>query len=554
MATGKTRGRTVAAATKAVARKTAAKKPSASDKFKITYATLGIPRPELHDQFDKALASVKAELGKTHPMLIGGQAVSSEETFDDSSPINRDWVLGRFQTGTAQHARAALAAARGAFSIWSRVGWKERVRLVRRVAGLIEKRIFQLSALLSLEVGKNRLEALGDVQEAADLIYFYCDQMEANGGFVKAMSKESPKHSNISVLRPYGVWAVISPFNFPFALAGGPAGAALLAGNTVVFKPATDAPYAGYELARCFLDAGLPAGAFNFVTGPGGTLGQELISNPEVDGITFTGSYAVGMHIYCTFTGCAAGRYPRPCIVEMGGKNPAIISRKADLDIAAMGVMRSAFGLQGQKCSACSRILVERPVKEAFVSRLLALTAAIRVGDPSQRDVWLGPVINQKAYNDYMRYCDELSHAGKILIGGRYLTDGELAKGYFCAPTIVDELPLDHPLWQEEMFLPITTIAAVDSLEEALQHANAVNYGLTAGFYSSDPAEIEWFFENIQAGVTYVNRQAGATTGAWPGYQPFGGWKGSGSTGKAGGGPYYLQQYMHEQSRTVIKP
>jgi len=221
--------------------------------------------------------------------------------------------------------------------------------------------------------------------------------------------------------------------------------------------------------------------------------------------------------------------------------------------MTAMGVVRSAFGLQGQKCSACSRIFVERPVKEAFVEKLLALTERIRIGDPTQRDVWLGPVINQKAYADYMRYCEELSHTGKVLIGGRHLTDGDLSKGYFCAPTLVDELPLEHPLWKEEMFLPITTIAAVDSLEEAMQHANDITYGLTAGFYSADPDEIEWFFNNIQAGVTYVNRQAGATTGAWPGYQPFGGWKGSGSTGKAGGSLYYVQQYMREQSRTVIK-
>lgn len=539
---------------KVTAKKPAVKKAAARDKkFKITYATLGMPNPQLHNQFDKAVERIKTELGQTHPMFIGGQPVTSDEAFEDRSPINHDWVLGRFQKGAPQHVHAALAAARKAFPAWSGMPWKERVKILRRVGDLIEKRIYDLSALLSLEVGKNRLEALGDVQETADLIHFYCDQMRANGGFIKPMAKESPKHSNVSVLRPYGVWVVISPFNFPFALAGGPAGASLAAGNTVVFKPATDTPYVGLELARCFMDAGLPEGVFNFITGPGSTVGEELITSPEVDGITFTGSYDVGMHIYCTFTGCAAGRYPRPCVIEMGGKNPAIISRTADLDIAAMGVMRSAFGLQGQKCSACSRIYVERPVKDAFTEKLLTMTERIRIGDPSQRDVWLGPVINQKAYADYMTYCEELSHAGKILIGGRYLTNDDLGKGYFCAPTIVDELPVDHPLWQSEMFLPITTIAAVDSLEEAMRYANDVKYGLTAGFYGSDPAEVQRFFDDIQAGVTYVNRQAGATTGAWPGYQPFGGWKGSGSTGKASGGLYYLQQYMHEQSRTAIK-
>jgi 1-pyrroline-5-carboxylate dehydrogenase len=183
----------------------------------------------------------------------------------------------------------------------------------------------------------------------------------------------------------------------------------------------------------------------------------------------------------------------------------------------------------------------------------LALTEKIRIGDPSQQDVWFGPVINQNAYADYINYAEELSHASKILTGGRHLIAGELGKGYFCAPTIVDELPADHYLWRHEMFLPITVIAAVDDLDEAMQCANDVEYGLTAGFFSQDAKEIEWFFHNIQAGVTYVNRQAGATTGAWPGYQPFGGWKGSGSTGKAGGSLYYVQQYMHEQSRTLVR-
>ncbi len=537
-------------AAKAAVKKAVVKRAAAPQKYKITYATLGVPNPELHDRFDQALERVRAGMGQTHPMLIGGQPVKAEETFEDRSPINCDWLLGRFQKGTAQHARDALAAARKAFPVWSGLSWKERVKIVRRVAALIEKRIYDLSALVSLEVGKNRLEAIGDVQETADLIAWCCDQMEANGGFIKPMGKESLQCSNTSVLRPYGVWVVISPFNFPFALAGGPSGAALVAGNTVVFKPATDAAYAGLEIARCFLDAGLPEGAFNLVTGPGSTIGSELFTSPEADGITFTGSYSVGMHIYCTF---ANGRYPRPCIAEMGGKNPTIVSRKADLDLAAMGVMRSAFGLQGQKCSACSRIFVERPVKQAFTEKLLALTAKIRIGDPTRRDVWLGPVVGQNAYTDYIAYCDELGQAGKILTGGRHLIADELGQGYFCAPTIVDELPVDHRLWKHEMFLPITVVAAVDSLEEAMHRANNVEYGLTAGFFSSDPAEIEWFFNNIQAGVTYVNHQVGATTGAWPGYQPFGGWKGSGSTGKAGGGLYYVQQYMREQSRTLVK-
>jgi 1-pyrroline-5-carboxylate dehydrogenase len=530
-------------------KKAAPKKPAVQ---KITYATLAMPPDDpRHAIFDQALADVKANLGQAHPMVIGGQPRMAAEQFADTSPVNTDWTLGYFQKGAAQDTRDAIAAARTAFPVWRDLGWKQRVKIMRKAADLISRRSFAISAILTLEVGKNRTEALGDVEETADLIRYYCDRMEEHKGFVQPMGRESRKHHNTSVLKPYGVWAVISPFNFPFALAGGPSGAALVAGNAVVFKPATDTPYVGLKLAECFLDAGVPEGAFNFVTGPGSTVGQELVTHPGVDAITFTGSYDIGMSIYRAFPQ-AKCTYPRPCIVEMGGKNPAIVSRHADLDLAAMGIMRSAFGLQGQKCSACSRVYVDKSVAEAFMDKLVALTDKITIGDPSQRDVWFGPVVNKKAYEDYVRHCQDLARSSELVRGGKHLTEGELGKGYFCAPTISYGLPFDHPLWQEEMFLPITTVGAVDDLDQAMRLANDVCYGLTAGLYSNDPQEIQWFLDHIQAGVTYVNRMAGATTGAWPGYQPFGGWKGSGSTGKAGGGPYYVQQYMHEQSQTLV--
>jgi 1-pyrroline-5-carboxylate dehydrogenase len=233
----------------------------------------------------------------------------------------------------------------------------------------------------------------------------------------------------------------------------------------------------------------------------------------------------------------------------MGGKNPVIISKQADLDKAAMGTMRSAFGLQGQKCSANSRIYVQEDVEDEFVKKLLALTEKISVGDPSQRENWMGPVVNASSYEDFKRFTAELGEKGDIVYGGHVIED---TNGYFVEPTIVTNLPHDNHLWQEEMFLPIVTIHAFSDLDDAMEKANDVDYGLTAGFYSEDEEEIDWFLRNIEAGVVYVNREAGATTGAWPGYQPFGGWKGSGSTGKAGGGRYYVQQYMHEQSQTVI--
>jgi 1-pyrroline-5-carboxylate dehydrogenase len=403
-----------------------------------------------------------------------------------------------------------------------------------------------------LDVGKNRLEALGEVEESADLLRYYADSMEKNRGFVNELGKlnpDDPKEKNISVLRPYGVWVVISPFNFPMALSAAPIAAALVTGNTVIFKGASDTAYTGWKTAELFAEAGLPPGVFNYVSGPGRTVGQELQDNPGVDGWTFTGSYEVGMKV---FTKAGQGRYPRPAIIEMGGKNPTIVSKTADINKAAMGVMRSAFGLDGQKCSACSRVYVQEEVYEPFKAKLAELTKKIKIGDPTERDTYMGTVVNKSAYEDYQRYIEKAKADGQVVAGGSVLTEGDFAKGYFVEPAIVEGLPEDHELVKQELFLPILHIAKVKTLDEAMQKANNTDYGLTAGFFGEDEKEVEWFFDNIQAGTTYSNRAAGATTGAWPGIQVFGGWKGSGSSGKGIGGLYTLALYMHEQSRTII--
>jgi 1-pyrroline-5-carboxylate dehydrogenase len=517
-----------------------------SEKIKITYSTLASPNPRLDELYDEAVVRARANIGQTFPMYINGEERLAAETFVKISPVDTDLTLAHFQKGTEQDAEDAVAAARAAFDGWRKTPWQERVTIMRRAADLISERLFDMAAVVSLEAGKNRLEALSDVEETADLIRFYCDQIEENEGFSVSLLSETPQHHNRSVLKPYGVWAVISPFNFPCALAGGPSGGALVAGNSVVFKPATDTPYTGWLLTTCFRDAGVPAGVFNFVTGGGRTVGQTIIDSPEVDGITFTGSYDVGMHIIRTF---ANSSLPRPVIAEMGGKNPTIISRTADLDKATIGVMRSAFGLQGQKCSACSRVYVHQDVRREFERKLLDLTKKINVGDPTQKEKWMGPVINKSVLEDYKTFSAELQEASKVLHGGNVLSD---LNGYYATPVIATDVPEDHRLWKLEMFLPIVTIAGFDDLDDAMEKANDVEYGLTAGFYSEDEDEIEAFLDNIEAGVLYVNRTSGATTGAWPGYQAFGGWKGSGSTGKASGSRYYVQQYMHEQSQTVV--
>lgn len=522
--------------------------------FKLTYATMFNPPEELHRGFDGAVAKLKQSLGKEYAMIINGKDVTADEKWDDHSPVNTDWVLARMQKGNATHAQQAITAARHAFPKWSRTPWQERVKLVRKAASLIEQRIFDLGAAMALEVGKNRMESLGDVQETADLMYYSALMMEQNKGFAKPMGKDplvGYSATNVSVLRPYGVWLIVSPFNFPFALTGGPTGAALVAGNTVVIKPATDTAWIVRLYADCLRDAGFPEGVVNFVTGPGSSLGQALADSRELDGATFTGSFDVGMKMYRDF---AERNYVRPVILELGGKNPAIVSRHANLSDAATGIVRSAFGLQGQKCSAASRVIVEEPVYDELLVRLKEMTEKLVIGDPTERTTYLGPVINKSSYGDFKNFTEEINQAGgKFLTGGHVKTGGLFDKGYYCEPTLVTDLPFDHRLWQYEMFLPITTIGKVQNLEEGMRIANSVNYGLTAGFYGS-PAETDWFFDKIEAGVAYANRPQGATTGAWPGFQPFGGWKGSGASGKNGGGLYYVQLYMHEQIRTLIKP
>jgi 1-pyrroline-5-carboxylate dehydrogenase len=401
---------------------------------------------------------------------------------------------------------------------------------------------------MALEVGKNRLEAMGDAEEAADLVDYYGDQLEAHDGFVREMARMTPIERNVELLRPYGVFACVAPFNFPLALSTGMSSAALLTGNAVVYKPAEDAPSTGLELHRIYQDAGVPPGVFQLLSGRGREMGDALWSHPLVDGVVFTGSKEVGLRI---FHGLSQ-RWVKPCLLELGGKNAVIVTGRADLDAAAEGVMRSAFGLQNQKCSATSRVYVHRAVAAGFLERLLARTRAIVAGDVTCRDVWFGPVINGRAVERFERAAAQARREGRILAGGERLRGEALDRGHFVAPTVA-ELPLSSDLFREELFVPLLAVGVVDDLDQALAESNAAEYGLTAGIFSTDREEIDRFLDRIEAGVCYVNKRSGATTGAWPGAQPFCGWKGSGSTGKGGCGPWYVQQFSREQSRTVVE-
>jgi 1-pyrroline-5-carboxylate dehydrogenase len=520
-----------------------------AEKFRVTYATMSADNEELQTKYDEAAERMKGELGKEYPFIVNGEERWTDEKYEEPSPIDSDLIIGRFSQATPKDVDDAVAAAKGFQLEWDRMGWQKRVEIMRNVANIMEERLFDLAALMAYEVGKSRLEALGDVQETAELIRWNADEMEKHEGFRTPMSGMGAAGDYYDVLRPYGVWAVISPFNFPMALSGGPTSGALVAGNAVVLKPSNQGALMGYKLYECYRDGGVPPGAFHLTIGRGALAGDHLWKHPDVGGITFTGSYPVGMDIYKHF----ATEIPKPVICEMGGKNPAIVTEHADLQKAAEGVARSAFGFGGQKCSACSRAFVAASVYDAFLERLVAVAQGLAVGDPTERATYMGPLITAKAKATHRAAHDEARSSGRIVFEGKVPDDARLARGHFAPPVVVDGLPDGHRIWRDELFAPLLAVAPTKSLGEAIARANDTEYGLTAGIFSEDESEVRGFFDGIEAGVTYANRRTGATTGAWPGVQPFGGWKASGSTGKGGCGPWYVQQFLREQSRTIVR-
>lgn len=516
--------------------------------LKITYATMSADNEELNSSFDSAVETVRARLGRDHGLLIGGEERLDREMFEEVSPIDTSIVVGRYAQATNADVDDAVAIASGFAPEWEAWGWERRRDVMLEAADLMEAEMFQLGALLSYEIGKNRLESLGDVAETVEFLRYYSRQITEHDGFVTPLNSHGPNDVNTSVLRPWGVWGVISPFNFPMALASGPSIGALITGNTVVVKPSNQGALMALEFHRVMMAAGLPHEALHVVTG-GDEVGDYLAHHDDVDGLTFTGSYPVGMYLYRTVN----EKRPKPVACEMGGKNPVVVTDSADLDIAAQGVVRGAFGLSGQKCSATSRVFIHEAVYEEMVDKLVEATEKLTVGNPLELGTFMGPVIDQAAVERFQKAVAEVESAGgQVLAGGRVLTEGTLAKGHYVEPTVATA-PLDSWVWSDELFMPFVTVTSVGSLEEGIALSNDTEYGLTAGLFSGDQDEIDKWFDQIEAGVTYVNRAAGATTGAWPDINPFGGWKGSGTSGTGGGGPWYLRQFLHEQSRTLIK-
>lgn len=501
----------------------------------------------VHSRYERALKQMAVHLGGTTLNYIGGEWKKSRGgTFEDRFPGDISQVNQRFQSSTAADVKAAIGAAKKAFKSWRLVDFEKRCEIFDRAAAIASRKKYELAAMLTIENGKNRAEAMADVDELIDFMRYYSSQLRQNDGYAREMSPPYPNEKPRNLLRPHGIWAVISPFNFPAAIMGGMSSGAMITGNTVVVKPASDTPWPAFILAEILRDAGLPDGVFNVITGSGGTVGREFVENPEIAGLAFTGSRAVGLASLKSFT----KDRPKPFVMELGGKNAVIVTAKAVMDEAVEGVGRAAFGYGGQKCSACSRALVDRGIASDFIRLLKDWTEKIVVGDPRERNTFLGPVINEAAVRRYEKSTRSAKASGKIVTGGRVLTSREL-NGYYVAPTIVTGLRADHPLIVNELFLPFLCILPVSSLQDAVRIANSSEYGLTSGIMSRDEKEIDYYMDNIEAGTIYANRRLGASTAAIVGSQPFVGWKLSATTWKAAGGMYYLPQFMREQSQTT---
>jgi len=507
---------------------------------KIDYASTSLGDETLDTTFEADLAAIRAEDSPIQPHIIGGELKTSSATIERFDPCVPGARVGAAYVADDSQITAAVAAARAAAKPWRKIPYAERNEMLLKGNADFEAQLTRIAAVISAETGKTRLEAYGEAQEVLDMVAHYTSLFAANDGY-RAQQKSTAAETNLDVLVPYGTFAVLAPFNFPVALAVGMTVAALVTGNTVVLKPSDKTPRSTGMMAEMFARH-LPAGVLNVIQG-GADVGKKLAES-DVDGIAFTGSAQVGWEL---FRARGPRGLPRPVLAEMGGQNPAIVAASADLDDAASGIVRSAFGLSGQKCSACRRVIVDETVADDLVAKILEKTSALIVGDPASRSSHLGPVIDDSIAARIDNALETARRDGTVLTGSKLDMPGN-----FYSPILVADLPVGHALTREELFAPLLTVTRVTSFEDALAEANAVDYGLSAGVYSTDTDEVAQFYDEIEAGVTYSNRAAGATTGAWPGVQSFCGWKLSGSSGKGGLGLHYLQGFMREQNRTIV--
>ncbi len=500
-------------------------------------------REENVRQMREALARVADQLGQEYDLVIGGRRVRTAEKIRSLNPARPAQVVGVHQKAGAEHAEQAMQAALAAYESWRIAPVEERVSLLLNTAELLRKRRLEFCAWLTYEVGKNWPEADVETAEAIDFLEFYAREAVRLSHATTPI--QYPGERNSLEYIPLGVGAVIPPWNFPLAIMAGMTVAAVVTGNTVILKPSSDSPTIAAKFFNLLEEAGLPPGVVNFCPGSGATFGNAIVEHPKTRFIAFTGSKEVGLDIN------ARAAQPRPgqiwikrTILEMGGKDSILVESDSDIDAAVTGVLQSAFGFTGQKCSACSRAIVEDSIYDVFVDRLREGAQKISVGDPALNP-GMGPVVNASAYQSMLRYIEVGRQEGRLIAGGAAIENEE--KGYFVAPTIFSDIAPEARLSQEEIFGPILAVIRARNFEHALAIGNNTEYGLTGAVYTSSPEKMERAARDFHVGNLYFNRKC---TGAMVGAHPFGGFNMSGTDSKAGGADYL---YLFTQAKSIAE-
>ncbi|HEU4365750.1 MAG TPA: L-glutamate gamma-semialdehyde dehydrogenase [Candidatus Krumholzibacteria bacterium] len=497
--------------------------------------------PAVAAKMQAALDKVRAELGRDYPLVIGGEKITTQGRITSIDPSNPDNVVGRAAQGSSKHAEQAMGAALSAFEFWRKVSAEERASYLFRAAKTIRERKFEYAAWMVYEVGKSWAEADGDVAETIDFLEFY-------GREALRLAQTQPVtkiagEDNQLVYIPLGVGAVIPPWNFPMAIMAGMTSAAIVAGNCVVLKPSSDSPVIAAKFVEVMEEAGLPAGVLNFLPGGGREVGNYLVEHPMTRFVAFTGSKEVGLHINQEAATPRKGQiWIKRAVLEMGGKDSIVVDADCDLDVAAAAVVSSAFGFQGQKCSACSRAIVHQKRYDEFVRKLVPQVEAIRQGPPYEsKDVFMGPVINESAMKTILDYIETGKGEGDLLAGGSRAAGA----GYFIQPTVFGNVAPDATISLEEIFGPVLAVIKARDFDHALEIANNTEYGLTGALFSNDREHIERARRDFHVGNLYFNRKC---TGALVGVHPFGGFNMSGTDSKAGGRDYLL---LFTQAKSV---
>jgi 1-pyrroline-5-carboxylate dehydrogenase len=493
----------------------------------------------------RALEEVRTQFGKEYKLYIDGEYVKGEkETFESRNPSNTKEVIGVFQSASKAQAFSALDAAWKAFESWQYVPAKERADILLKAAAIVRRRRLEINAWMISEAGKNFAEADADTCEGIDFLEYYAYEALRYEDGMDVLA-ENWGENNKTIYIPIGAGVSISPWNFPFAICLGMAAAPIAAGNTIVAKPAPDTAMMGYLCAEIFEEAGLPKGVFNFVTGDNIEVGENLCRHNRTRFINFTGSLKVGLHL----TSIAAEErenqtFIKRIITELGGKNAVIVDDDADLNLAAEEIVKAAFGFQGQKCSACSRVIAVESVYDELLEKVTEKTKLLKVGD-AKDNYAAGAVINQQAVDKIMSYIEIGKKEGRLMAGGkRAETEHE---GYYIEPTVIADVSPQSRIAQEEIFGPVTAFIKAKDTDDALRIANGVKYALTGGYFSRDPKKIDKVLREFHVGNLYVNRK---NTGALVGAQPFGGFNLSGTDAKAGGREY-LVFFLQAKSMTI---